>query len=490
MENSLVEQRLNKLNEIKKLKINPYPYSFPRTDSAKDLQERYKHLKEEDQTKDESWVCGRIMLLRRMGKAAFVTLEDYSGQIQIYFREDAIGKPEYDLFKKVEVGDFIGVQGIIFKTKKGELTVNTKSFSLLCKATNPLPEKWHGLKDTELRYRQRYLDLIVNRDVKDVFLKRSKIIQAIREYLDNLGFIEVEIPTLQPIYGGGNAKPFKTHINAWDLDLYLSISPELYLKRLVVGGLEKVYTICKNFRNEGIDKTHNPEFTMLEFYCAYIDYNELMKIYENLWEHVAKKVLGTTEIIYQEKKISLKAPWPKLTMKDAIKKYAKVDVNEYDDDNLSDYLEENRIELPVPFNRGLAIASIFESKVEEHLIQPVHIIDHPKETTPLCKEHRQDKSLIERDEPYINGWETGNGYSELNDPSLQKSLFEEQVELGRGGNEEAHPMDEDYINALEYGLPPTAGIGLGIDRMVMLLTNQLTIRDVILFPTMKPENKD
>ena len=487
MENPLIEQRLNKLNELRKLKVNPYPYSYKRTHSAQQLQDKYKNLKAEDKTNDIVKVCGRIMLLRRMGKASFVTLEDFSERIQIYVREEDVGKENYNIFKKMEMGDFIGTKGKIFKTKKGELSVYAENIKVLCKAIRPLPEKWHGLKDTELRYRQRYVDLIVNKDVREVFIKRAQIIKAIREYLDNLGFIEVEIPTLQPIYGGANAKPFTTHINAWNIPLYLSISPELYLKRLVVGNLERVYTIGKNFRNEGVDKTHNPEFTMLEFYCAYIDYNELMKMYENLWEYVAKKVLGTTEITYQGKKISFKTPWKKLTMIDAIKKYAKIDINSYDDEALKTLLEDNRIELPIPFSRGLAIANFFEEKCEHHLIQPTHLIDHPLDTTPLCKQHRTNPELVERDEPYINAWETGNGYSELNDPLIQRKLLEDQHERGRGGDEEAHQFDEDFIRSIEYGMPPTAGMGLGIDRMVMLFTDQTTIRDVIPFPTMKPE---
>ena len=350
-----------------------------------------------------------------------------------------------------------------------------------------MPEKFHGLKDTEIRYRQRYVDLIVNPEVKEVFLKRSKIIKAIREFLDSKGFIEVDIPTLQPQYGGANARPFKSHINAWDMDLYLSISPELYLKRLIVGGFEKVYFLGKSFRNEDSDKTHNPEFTMMECYQSYVDYNDMMVLTEDLYNYVAMEVLGTTKIEYQGSVIELKKPWKRITMIAAIKEYGKLDVTKLSDEELLEKCLAFHLEVNRTTARGLLIAGLFEQLVEEHLIQPVFITDHPKETTSLCKVKRGNNDLIERFEPFINGWEIGNAYSELNDPIIQENLFREQEEKGRGGDEEHHPMDEDYVNALEIGMTPTGGLGLGIDRMTILLTNAVSIRDVILFPTMRPQ---
>jgi len=360
--------------------------------------------------------------------------------------------------------------------------------TLLSKSLHPLPEKFHGLQDSEIRYRQRYVDLIANQEVKNIFLARSKIISAMREFLDKKGFTEVEIPTLQHIYGGANAKPFKTHINAWNLDLYLSISPELYLKKLIVGGYEKVYTITKNFRNEGVDKTHNPEFTGMECYWSGADYNDMMSLTEDIYEYIAMKVLGTTDLEYQGTKISLKKPWKRMTMYEALIHYAKIDVEKLSDNEIYDLLDQNNIEYKMDLtSRGLAIALLFEELCEKNLIQPVFITDHPKETSPLCKLKRGNPDLIERFEPYINTWEMGNAYSELTDPILQRKLFEEQAERGRGGDEEAQQMDEDFLRSIEYGLPPTGGLGLGVDRMVMILTNAISIREVIFFPTMKPE---
>jgi len=481
--NQLTQQRRRNLEELRKLGIEPYPYSYSKNTNAEDIQNL--KLKKEEKSKKQVSLAGRIITLRPMGKATFGHLQDQTGKVQFYFREDQV--KNYNLLKKFDIGDFIGIKGNPFKTKRGENSVWVKEFTLLSKSLSPLPEKWHGLKDIETRYRQRYVDLIVNQEVKKTFILRTRIIEAVRDFMQKNGFIEVETPILQPTYGGANARPFKTRINAWDIDMYLSISPELYLKRLIVGGFEKVYTICKNFRNEGVDKTHNPEFTMLESYAAYWDYEDVMKFTEEMYEYIAKKVLGTTNINYQGIKIDLKKPWKKLTMLEAIKKYLEVDITKFNDKELKQELKERNLEF-YNYSRDLAIELLF-SLIEPKLIQPIFITDHPKESTPLCKLKRGDHDLIERFEPFINGWEMGNAYSELNDPLQQKQLLEEQEIKGRGGDEEYHPMDEDFIRSLEIGMPPTGGLGLGIDRMVMLMTNAKTIRDVILFPTMRPENK-
>ncbi|MSR85826.1 lysine--tRNA ligase [Candidatus Woesearchaeota archaeon] len=485
--NRLSQERIEKVKKIRELGVDPYPYVYKGYTFSTILLEKYKGLKEGESAKEKVSLMGRLMTLREMGKASFGHIEDQEGQIQVYFREEDL--QNYNVFKLVDMGDIIGIKGEVFRTKKGELTVWAREFVLLSKSLLPLPDKFHGLQDTEIRYRQRYVDLITNPEVKKIFVLRSKIISAMREYLDQKGFLEVEIPTLQPVYGGANARPFKTHINAWNMDLFLSISPELYLKRLVVGGYEKVYTICKNFRNEGVDKTHNPEFTVMECYWSGVDYNDMMALTEELYEYIAKKVLGTTELVYQGTKISLKTPWKRMTMYEALKTIGKIDVSKMSEKDLKNLLEQHKI----PYDKktttkGLAIAALFGDLCEKSLIQPTFITDHPRETTPLCKLKRGNPELIERFEPYINGWEIGNGYSELTDPILQKQFLEEQVERGRGGDEEAHQMDLDFIRSMEYGLPPTGGVGLGVDRMVILFTNATSIKEVILFPTMKPEN--
>ncbi len=485
--NKLIQERLDKLERIKHLGINPYPYTFKNYVFSQSLLKKYTYLTEGESTKDVYSVMGRIMTLRDMGKAAFSHIQDQEGQIQIYFREDEI--KNYELFKLLDIGDIIGVKGHIFKTKKGEITIYAEEFTLLSKSLRPLPEKFHGLQDSEIRYRQRYVDLIANPEVKKTFLMRSKIVSAVREFLDTRGFTEVEIPVLQPVYGGASAKPFKTHINAWNLDLFLSISPELYLKRLIVGGYEKVYTICKNFRNEGVDKTHNPEFTMMECYWSGADYNDMMSLTEDMYEFVCMKVLGTLEVEYQGTKISFKKPWKRMTVYEALKQFANIDIEKLSDNEIYDLLDKNGVEYNLDLtSRGLAIALLFEELCEKHLIQPIFITDHPKETSPLCKLKRGNEDLIERFEPYVNTWEIGNAYSELTDPIMQRKLFEEQAERSKGGDEEAQQMDEDFLRSVEYGLPPTGGLGLGIDRMVILLTNAASIREVIFFPTMKPEN--
>jgi lysyl-tRNA synthetase class 2 len=493
-ENHLIKDRLEKLNKLRELGIEPYPYSFRKSHDSKDILAKYEKLNPEEKATDKVSVAGRIVQLRRMGKATFAHIQDAAGKLQIYFRADDVGSEKYDLLKLFDLGDIIGVSGVIFKTKTGEVTVYADKFELLSKSLRPLPEKYHGLQDKELRYRKRYLDLIMNPDVKEMFVKRSLMIKYIREYFNNLGFLDVDTPLLQIIYGGANAKPFVTHINAWNMRMYLSISPEMYLKRLIVGGFDKVYTICKNFRNEGVDQFHNPEFSMLEFYQAYIDYEEVMHIYEKMMEQVCMKLHGTTKVprMHNGEKVILdfKAPWPRLTMMAALKKFADVEVEGMDIEELKDLMRNNSIEFEGDITKGTAIQLLFEELCEDKLIQPVHIIDHPKETTPLCKQKRGNPELIERFESYCLGGELCNAYSELNDPLLQRTLLEEQAKELRGGAEEAHPMDEDFVHAIEYGMPPTGGLGFGVDRMAIVLLGAESIRDVILFPTMKPADDE
>jgi len=491
----LDENKLRKLQEIKDVGINPYPYSYHQTHHATEINQKYAYLKPEEHTKEIVSVAGRIMLKRIMGKAGFLHIQDQTGRVQLYLAQDKLGEVTYStLAKKTDVGDIIGAEGKIFKTKLGEVTIEVNSAELLCKSLIMLPEKYHGLKDIELRYRQRYVDLFMNPETKEVFINRSKIIQTIREFFNQKSFLEVETPSLQTIYGGANAKPFVTHINAWDMKMYLSISPELFLKRLLVGGFEKVYTICKNFRNEDVDPSHNPEFTMLEIYQTYVDYNQMIEYLEQVYEKACLAVNGSTKVKLkyrgEEVIIDFKTPWKRMTMMEAIHKYADIDVSKMTEKHLLNLVEEHKIEYDQEFSWGLGVQLLFEELVEDKLIQPIHITDHPKETTPLCKPHRKDSRLIERFESFCLGMELSNGYSELNDPILQKQLLEQQAQELRAGAEEAHPMDEDFVKAIEYGMAPTGGLGFGIDRMVVLLTGQDAIRDVILFPTVKPANEE
>jgi lysyl-tRNA synthetase, class II len=488
-ENQLIKERKRKLDEIRAKDIEPYPYSYTAKDHACEIQEKHKGLENEEKTNFHASVAGRLMSLRNMGKAAFANLQDTTGKVQLFFREDSLGKEDYKVLKLYDIGDIIGAEGKIFKTRTGEVTIDVSKFVMLTKTLRPLPEKFHGLKDTETRYRQRYLDLITSPESKRVFEERSKIIFAIREFMASHMFMEVETPTLQAIYGGASAKPFVTKHNALNMEFFMRISPELYLKRLIVGGYERVFEICKNFRNEGIDIRHNPEFTMMEIYMAYADYNDMMKFTEELYNYVAKKVIGKTKISYQGKEIDLKSPWQKLTMKDAIKKYADIDVDTLDDEALKNIMRNFNIEYENDYSRGKAIQLIFEELCEDKLFEPVFIMDHPKESTPLCKKHRKNNELVERFEPYIAGMEMGNGYSELNDPLEQREKLMQQAQAKMKGDEDANPMDEDFVRAIEYGMPPTGGVGIGIDRMVMILTGQASIRDVILFPTLKTEKE-
>lgn len=481
------KERLKKIKELKKNGVEVYCYTFDKKDSADDLQKKHKKLKKDKITDTNAKIAGRVMIVRDLGKINFVSLQDSGGKIQVILQKGKTPKEVVDLFKKyIDTGDFIGVEGKIMRTKRGELSILANKIKLLSKALLPIPEKWHGLKDKEERYRKRYLDLIMNPKVREVFETRTRVIDSIREFLNKKKFIEVDTPVLQPLYGGAAARPFTTELNALKMKIYLRISNELYLKRLIVGGVERVYEFSKDFRNEGIDATHNPEFLQIEIYQAYADYKDMMKLCEDIYKHVANKILGKTIIEYQGKKIDL-GRWQRISMLDAIKKYAKTDTEKMSDAELIKFTNKNKIELKSK-KRGLVIAAIFEYFCEKHLIQPTFVYDYPIETTPLCKEKRDYKGktkLAERFEVYINGWEMGNAYSELNDPFIQKKLLEEQAKELKAGDKEANPYDKDFVNAIEQGMPPTGGIGLGIDRLMMLLTNSPSIRDVILFPFMR-----
>jgi lysyl-tRNA synthetase class 2 len=481
------ESRKKNFQKLIDNNIDPYPYTFNKSHEAKDIQEKYKDLKEDEYSNDIASIAGRILIIRNLGKIAFLDVYDKTGKIQIVLKVANLNEKDLIVLNSLDRGDIVGVSGKIFKTKRGEISIDADSLTFLSKAFMPLPEKWHGIKDSELIYRKRYLDWMVNKESRDIFIIRAKIISLMRKFLDDKGFLEVETPLLQPLYGGANARPFVTESFVWKRTLYMAVSPELYLKRLLVGGFEKVYTICKNFRNEGVDKSHNPEFTMLEFYEAYKDYNSAMDILEEMLEYVIINIFGTTKITYDNKEFDFKRPWQKMTMKEAIFKFVNIDIDKLSDDDIKEILTKNRIEIE-DYKRGLAIAEIFEFYCEDKLIGPIHIIDHPKETTPLCKLHRNDKTLIERNEPYLNSMELANIYSELNDSYLQEELMIEQKDQGKSKGEN-HPIDAEFIESLKYGMPPAYGIGMGIDRLVILLTNSQNIRDVILFPLLKEEDK-
>ena len=486
-QDEVVKERLRKLSELRKQGINPYPHSYEKADSSQVLQEKYAKLKPGIKSKQTAKIAGRLMALRDMGKIAFGVLQDDSGKIQVILQDSETPKKEIEFFKKyVDSGDFIGVEGPIFRTKRGELSVIVKKAELLSKSLLPLPDKWHGLEDKEERYRKRYLDLIMSPEVKSVFQKRSQIINSLREFLSMKGFIETDTPMLQPLYGGGAARPFISELNSLKMRVYMAISKELYLKKLIVGGLEKVYEMNRIFRNEGIDATHNPEFTMLETMWAYVDYKANMDLFEEMIEYVAKKVLGKTKINYQGKEIELKRPWKRLSLSEAIKKHAKINIERMDDKELREFIEKHHFKLKRAFSRGVAVDEIFSELVQPNLIQPTIIYDYPADISPLAKRKKDNPKIAERFEPIINGWEMGNNYSELNEPILLKKVFEEEAEKRKKGDEEASPYDEDFVNALEVGMPPTSGLGLGVDRLVMLLTDSPSIRDVILFPFMKP----
>jgi lysyl-tRNA synthetase, class II len=493
--NELMKRRREEHDALRNAGINPYPYSFDRTAYSQEILDSFK----DDQPPRDVSIAGRIMSLRRMGKASFFHIQDPQGRIQVYLRKDDLGVT-YDAFRLMDIGDIVGVEGFVFRTKMGEVSVHARSLTLLAKSLRPLPiakEKvdeqgnktvYDPFSDKELRYRQRYVDLVVNPQVKEVFVKRSKVIAAIREVLNARGYLEVETPVLQPQYGGAFARPFVTHHNALDVDLYLRIADELYLKRLIVGGFEGVYEFAKDFRNEGMDRTHNPEFTMLEVYVALKDYVWMMGLVEDMIGRVAQAVNGSLKVQHGSQVIDFTPPWKRLTMFGAIKEYTDVDISGMDEHALRGAARSLHVELQPAAGAGTIIDEIFSEKVEPHLIQPTFITDYPLSMSPLAKRHRTAEGLVERFEAICNGHELCNAFSELNDPLDQRARFEEQMRNRARGAEEVQPLDEDFLRALEYGMPPTAGLGIGIDRLTMLMTGQDSIRDVIFFPQMKPEN--
>ncbi len=489
--NELVKQRIKKVEDLKEMGVKPFGDPYEAADHAADLAARYRDTAK-DQLEAERVHCslaGRIVAYRDFGKAAFAHVQDATGKIQIYLKKDLLGD-RYRLVKKLDVGDIVGLRGALFRTKTDELTVEVESLELLSKSIRPLPEKWHGLKDVETRYRQRYVDLIVNPEVRENFAKRSVIIKGVRDFLEAQGFIEVETPMMHQIPGGATARPFKTHHNALGIDLYLRIAPELYLKRLLVGGYERVYELNKNFRNEGISTRHNPEFSMLEFYIAYKDYTFLMSLTEELLTSVALKATGSLKIPYGEDVIDLAPPWPRLPMLEALAKNGVPAGILQDIDKATSWARAQGMDIPTGSSLGKVLDEIFKEKVEPGLVQPTFITDHPVELSPLAKRKTDNPGLVERFELFICGRELANAFSELNDPFDQKARFLEQVKAKQAGDDEAHWMDEDFVRALEYGMPPAAGEGIGIDRLVMFLTNSQSIRDVVLFPQLKPEYQE
>jgi len=480
--------RREKLHNLREQGIDPFGKRFERTNSTEELLNLYGEFsKEELEEKGISVsIAGRIMTKRGKGKAGFAHIQDLHGQVQIYVRKDAVGDEQYELFNTADLGDLVGIEGKVFKTNVGELSVKATGFTLLTKALRPLPDKYHGLKDVEQRYRQRYLDLITSMESRETFVTRSKIIREMRRYLDDNGYLEVETPMMHAIAGGASARPFITHHNALDMELYMRIAIELHLKRLIVGGLEKVYEIGRVFRNEGVSTRHNPEFTMIELYEAYADYKDIMKLTENMIAHIAKQVLGTTTIQYGEQEINLEPEWTRLHMVDAIKQYSGADFwSPMSVEEARALAKEHGVEIKDTMEVGHIINEFFEQKVEEKLIQPTFIYGHPVEISPLAKKNDEDPRFTDRFELFIVAREHANAFTELNDPIDQKERFEAQLKEREQGNDEAHMMDNDYIEALEYGMPPTGGLGIGIDRLVMLLTNAPSIRDVLLFPAMR-----
>ena len=483
--NQILKARREKLAALQEAGKDPFVITkFDQTHHSQEIKDNYDELEGKTVT-----IAGRMMFKRVMGKASFCNIQDLQGNIQSYVARDSVGEEPYADFKKFDVGDLLGITGEVFKTKTGEISIHASEVTLLSKSLQVLPEKYHGLTNTDMRYRQRYVDLIMNQDVKDTFVKRSKIISCIRRYLDGQGFLEVETPMLVSNAGGAAARPFETHFNALDEDFKLRISLELYLKRLIVGGLERVYEIGRVFRNEGLDTRHNPEFTLMELYQAYTDYNGMMDLTENMFRHVAQEVLGTTTITYRGIEMDLGKPFERITMIDAVKKYADVDFTQINTlEEARAIAKEKHVEFEERHTKGDILNLFFEEYVEEHLIQPTFVMDHPIEISPLTKKKPSDPNYVERFELFMNGWEMCNAYSELNDPIDQRERFKAQEAELAAGNEEANTTDEDFMNALEIGMPPTGGIGYGIDRLVMLLTNSPAIRDVLLFPTMKSLN--
>jgi len=482
--NKLMEQKIEKYNDFKDRGIKNYDEKFEVDTHAEDIIDNF-----EDYEGETVRLSGRLMALRTHGKASFADIQDMSGKMQLYIKVNIIGEDRYELFTELDIGDIVGIEGEVFKTNRGQISVKVKEFTLLTKSLRPLPEKFHGLKDKEMRYRQRYLDLIMNPEVKDTFVVRSKIIRSFRDILDEKDFLEVETPMMHPIPGGANTKPFITHHNALDMELYLRIAPELYLKRLIVGGFDRVYEINRNFRNEGMSYKHNPEFTTLELYQAQADYHDMMDITEELVVKSAENILGTTNISYQDQDIDLSIPWERITMKEVVKNETGFD---YDSLETVEDAYSKAKELGVniedkDLSKGELLYEVFETLVEESLVKPTFVMDYPIEVSPLAKNKEDEPEFTYRFEAFINGWEIANAFSELNDPFEQESRFEHQVQQREAGDEEAQMMDKDFVRALEYGMPPTGGLGIGIDRLIMLLTDSKSIRDVILFPTMRPE---
>lgn len=481
--NELMQVRRDKLQDLYDLGIDPFGEKFERTHTAQEIIDSFDNLENE-----ETKISGRIMSMRTHGKASFADLMDHTGRIQLYFRVNSLGEEGYALLQKLDIGDILGITGKIFRTRRGEISVEVLDLKFLSKSLRPLPEKWHGLKDVDLRYRQRYVDLIVNPGVREVFETRSKIIQSMRSFLSDRGYFEVETPTLHVIAGGASARPFTTHHNALDMDLYLRIAPELYLKRLLVGGFDRVFEIGKMFRNEGISTKHNPEFTMCELYMAYGDASDMMKITEEIYAHIAQELVGSTKIVFQGQEIDLTPPWPRKPMLDAIEEYSGVDLRGLDDSQARQVAKEKGLQVEPNALYSQILDEFFDVFVEPNLIQPIFITDHPVEVSPLAKRKKDNPSLTDRFEPFIVTWEVANGFTELNDPIDQEQRFRQQVAQRDLGDDEAHMMDEDYIRALEHGMPPAGGLGIGIDRMVMLFTDSPSIRDVLLFPHMRPRS--
>ena len=482
----VLQVRRDKLANLQKMGRDPFKESrYDRTHYSVQVKEGFEALEGETVK-----IAGRMMSKRIQGKAGFIDIQDAEGRIQSYVRKDRLGDEEYTIFKTYDIGDIVGIEGEVFITKRGEISVKADKVTLLSKSLQILPEKYHGLKDQELRYRQRYVDLIVNPEVKDAFITRTKALKALRSYLDERGFLEVETPILNTIAGGANARPFITHHNTLHIPMYLRIANELYLKRLIVGGFDKVYEMGRMFRNEGMDMKHNPEYTAIELYQAYADYTDMMEITENLIAHMAEVATGSTKIVYQGKEIDFKPPWRRMTMIDCVKEFSGVDFNEINtDEEAIAIAKEKGIEIKPGMRRGEIIAEFFEEFGEDKLVQPTFITQHPVEISPLSKRNNEDPRLTDRFEAFANGWELANAFSELNDPIDQKGRFMDQLRKKELGDDEACDMDEDFLNALEVGLPPTGGLGIGIDRVIMLLTDSSSIRDVLLFPTMKPIEK-
>ncbi|WDV47822.1 lysine--tRNA ligase [Clostridiaceae bacterium M8S5] len=483
--NEIILERIKKIDKLKDMDIEIYPYSYTKNTTTSNIIDDFDNIKETD----EFSIAGRIMLYRNMGNSSFINLKDQQGSLQIYFNKGIL-KEKYDIVKLLDIGDIIGVTGSVFKTKTGEITLRASDISLLSKSIRPLPEKYHGLKDEDLRQRYRSLDMIMNDEVKNRFINRSKAMSAIREFLDNMNFIEIDTPILDTKYGGGEAKPFTTHINALNCDAYMNVSPELYLKRLMIGGIERVYSFARSFRNEGIDRTHYPEFTLFECYMAYGDYTDMMSLMENLYEYVFMKVIKTTKITYNGVEIDFKAPWRRISMCDIINQELSIPVEHLSKREIIDCIHEKDLTLntDVPLDellKGDIIMMLFDDYLADNIIQPTFITDFPKESSPLCKIHRSNKELIERFEPYAYGVELGNAYSELNDPITQRILLNEQADKLRAGLETASPMDEEFARAVDIGMAPAGGLGIGIDRMMMFLADASSIKEVIPFPIVK-----